>query len=89
MEKSQNFSSTEAGRVSTTSWMFTGCLKNKKKTKKQKNIFDVYRLGRLHLNSSGLCAIRMKALIDYWHIDELLLGRIIFSLGTSFCMSLS
>lgn len=37
------------------------------------DILDVYRLGRLHLNSSGLCAIRMKALIDYWQIDELLL----------------
>ena len=35
----------------------------------------MYRLGRLHLNSSGLCAIRMKALIDYWQIDELLLGK--------------
>ena len=33
------------------------------------------RLGRLHLNSAGLCAIRMKALIDYWQIDELLLGE--------------
>ena len=39
------------------------------------DILDVYRLGRLHLNSSGLCAIRMKALIDYWQIDELLLGK--------------
>merc|ERR1711892_657975 len=37
------------------------------------DILDVYRLGRLHLNSGGLCAIRTKALIDYWQIDELLL----------------
>lgn len=37
------------------------------------DILDVYRLGRLHLNSGGFCAIRTKALIDYWQIDELLL----------------
>jgi len=37
------------------------------------DILDVYRLGRLHLNSGGFCAIRIRALIDYWQIDELLL----------------
>ena len=41
------------------------------------------RLGRLHLNSAGLCAIRMKALIDYWQIDELLLGEWRHTAGTA------
>ena len=41
------------------------------------------RLGRLHLNSAGLCAIRMKALIDYWQIDELLLGECRHTAGTA------
>ena len=42
----------------------------------------ITRLGRLHLNSAGLCAIRMKALIDYWQIDELLLGEWRHTAGT-------
>jgi len=37
------------------------------------DILDVYRLGRLHLNSAGFCAIRTQALMKYWQIDELLL----------------
>ena len=37
------------------------------------DILDVYRVGHLHLNSGGLCAMRIKAMIDYWRLDELLL----------------
>jgi len=37
------------------------------------DILDCYRLGRLHLNSAGFCAMRTKALMEYWQIDELLL----------------
>jgi len=37
------------------------------------DILDVYRLGRLHLNSGGYCAMRTQALMEYWQIDELLL----------------
>lgn len=34
----------------------------------------VFRLGRLHLNAGGLCPIRARAIMEYWQIDELLLG---------------
>ncbi|XP_023328739.1 potassium voltage-gated channel protein Shab, partial [Eurytemora carolleeae] len=37
------------------------------------DILDVYRLGRLHINTAGMCAIKLKAQLDYWSIDELLL----------------
>ena len=37
------------------------------------DILDVYRIGHLHLNSGGLCAMRVKAMIEYWRLDELLL----------------
>ena len=37
------------------------------------DILDVYRVGHLHLNSGGLCAIRTKSMIEYWQLDELLL----------------
>jgi len=37
------------------------------------DILDVYRLGRLHLNSSGQCAARLRAELSYWGIDLLLL----------------
>jgi len=37
------------------------------------DILDVYRLGRLHLNSSGQCAARLRAELSYWGIDTLLL----------------
>ena len=33
-----------------------------------------FRLGRLHLNAGGLCPIRARAIMEYWQIDELLLG---------------
>ena len=33
------------------------------------------RLGRLHLNAGGLCPIRARAIMEYWQIDELLLGK--------------
>ena len=33
------------------------------------------RLGRLHLNAGGLCPIRARAIMEYWQIDELLLGE--------------
>ena len=33
------------------------------------------RLGRLHLTAGGLCPMRTRALMDYWQIDELLLGN--------------
>ena len=32
------------------------------------------RLGRLHLNSSGQCAARLRSELSYWGIDLLLLG---------------
>ena len=35
-----------------------------------------FRLGRLHLNAGGLCPIRARAIMEYWQIDELLLGTI-------------
>ena len=35
-----------------------------------------FRLGRLHLNAGGLCPIRPRAIMEYWQIDELLLGTI-------------
>ena len=38
----------------------------------------IYRLGRLHLNAGGLCPIRARAIMEYWQIDELLLGDMIF-----------
>ena len=34
-----------------------------------------FRLGRLHLNAGGLCPIRARAIMEYWQIDELLLGN--------------
>ena len=37
------------------------------------DILDVYRVGHLHLNSGGLCAMRVQAMIKYWRLDELLL----------------
>ena len=37
------------------------------------DILDVYRVGHLHLNSGGLCAMRVKNMIEYWRLDELLL----------------
>ena len=36
---------------------------------------ELFRLGRLHLNAGGLCPIRARASIEYWQIDELLLGK--------------
>jgi hypothetical protein len=38
--------------------------------------FFGFRTGKLHLNSAGLCAIRTKSLLEYWQIDELLLGKL-------------
>ena len=55
--------------------MYTGIL-NKPSTHLAQKCLPLFRLGRLHLNSGGLCAIRTKALIDYWQIDELLLGEL-------------
>ena len=37
------------------------------------DVLDVYRVGHLHLSSGGLCAMRIKAMIEYWRLDELLL----------------
>merc|ERR1719458_1019942 len=37
------------------------------------DILDVYRVGQLHLNSSGQCAARLRAELSYWGIDLLLL----------------
>ena len=36
---------------------------------------DAPRLGRLHLNAGGLCPIRTRDTIQFWQIDELLLGE--------------
>ena len=37
-------------------------------------LFKISRFGRLHFNSLGLCPIVMLRLIEYWQIDDLLLG---------------
>ena len=61
----------EAGKVSMIFWMYTGQIYSELNGS-YKNEF---RLGRLHLNAGGLCPIRTRASIEYWQIDELLLGR--------------
>ena len=40
------------------------------------SLLCVFRLGRLHLTAGGLCPMRTRALMDYWQIDELLLGQL-------------
>ena len=62
----------EVGRDSMTSLMYTGELRCKMCKALRA---DVARLGRLHLNAGGLCPIRTRATIQFWQIDELLLGE--------------
>ena len=62
----------EVGRDSMTSLMYTGELRCKMYKALRA---DVARLGRLHLNAGGLCPIRTRATIQFWQIDELLLGE--------------
>ena len=35
---------------------------------------SIFRFGRLHFNSLGLCPIVMLSIIEFWQIDDLLLG---------------
>jgi len=37
------------------------------------DILDVYRLGKLHLNSTGSCPSQLKKDLEYWKIDQLIL----------------
>ena len=39
-------------------------------------ILSIVRLGRLHFNCGGVCPIRMNSIIEFWQIDELLLGKL-------------
>ena len=52
-------------------WMSTGQVYSELNGSYKK----LFRLGRLHLNAGGLCPIRARASIEYWQIDELLLGE--------------
>jgi hypothetical protein len=38
------------------------------------SILDIYRTGVLHLNTD-MCALVLQKDLDYWQIDELILGR--------------
>ena len=40
--------------------------------------FKFSRLGKLHLNAGGLCPIQTRASIEFWKIDELMLGSFKF-----------
>ena len=39
------------------------------------SILDIYRTGVLHLNTD-LCALVLQKDLEYWQIDELILGKI-------------
>ena len=43
------------------------------------SILDIYRTGVLHLNTD-LCALVLQKDLEYWQIDELILGKNIFNL---------
>lgn len=38
------------------------------------SILDIYRTGSLHLNT-GMCALVLQKDLEYWQIDELILGQ--------------
>ena len=42
---------------------------------------SIFRFGRLHFNSLGLCPIVMLSIIEFWQIDDLLLGLLILLLN--------
>ena len=42
------------------------------------SILDIYRTGVLHLNTD-LCALVLQKDLEYWQIDELILGKSLFN----------
>ena len=40
------------------------------------SILDIYRTGVLHLNTD-LCALVLQKDLEYWQIDELILGKLL------------
>ena len=41
------------------------------------SILDIYRTGVLHLNTD-MCALVLQKDLEYWQIDELILGKMIW-----------
>jgi hypothetical protein len=49
------------------------------------SILDIYRTGVLHLNTD-MCALVMQKDLEYWQIDELILGKFLLRQKTILLM---